>query len=361
MVVARLSAEGRRSPFGWRSRRWVACGRMVQGRLNRDQFFDKLAGMDESDLKKALWTLYWRGAAPVRQRIEAIIDPGRQQVANRDVHSSVDTRAVLKDVTKFASLARSGAYLAGDRRVSPQQRTRWRHTFRRLAGEAQEGLVAEDDEAAATALITMIELARETGGLDYFRSDDPLEAARFVVSDAVKALWLRMRQAEGSVRFAERAAEQLLWWESRYGWTRRGDGWVSARETSLAQVLSEVLVVPDEWGEFGGQYVAALDRIASSDSGDRRGSRGRQERAEDLSEWHALLVERLVGSEHEGLLDRLAEHPALAGPELTFLRARLARQRGERQVARTLVHQCLRALPGHREFSVFAKEVGTVS
>ncbi len=221
-------------------------------------------------------------------------------------------------------------------------------------------MVAEDGGAAAIALITMIELARETRGLDYFCSDDPLEAAPFVVSDAVKALWLRMRQAEGSFRFAERAAEQLLWWESRYGWTRRGDGWVSAREASLAQVLSELLVVPDDWGEFGGQYLAALDRIASSGRGVRRGSRGRQERADNLSEWHALLVERLAGSEHEVLLDRLAEHPALAGPELPFLRARLARERGEREAARALLHQCLLAPPGHRAFSMLAREVGTL-
>ncbi len=75
----------------------------MQGRLDRDQFFDKLAGMDESDLRNALWTLYWRGAAPVRQRIEAIIDPGAKQVANRDVPSSVDPRAVLDEVTKLAS------------------------------------------------------------------------------------------------------------------------------------------------------------------------------------------------------------------------------------------------------------------
>ena len=37
---------------------------MAQGRLDRDQFFEKLAEMEAADLKKALWTLYWRGAAP---------------------------------------------------------------------------------------------------------------------------------------------------------------------------------------------------------------------------------------------------------------------------------------------------------
>ena len=38
---------------------------MVQGRLNRDQFFGKLAEMEATDLKKALWTLVLagRGAA----------------------------------------------------------------------------------------------------------------------------------------------------------------------------------------------------------------------------------------------------------------------------------------------------------
>ena len=39
---------------------------MAQERLNRDQFFEKLAEMEAADLKKALWTLYWRGAAPLR-------------------------------------------------------------------------------------------------------------------------------------------------------------------------------------------------------------------------------------------------------------------------------------------------------
>ena len=44
--------------------------RVAVERLNRDQFFDKLAEMDEAGLKKALWTLYWRGSASLRERIE---------------------------------------------------------------------------------------------------------------------------------------------------------------------------------------------------------------------------------------------------------------------------------------------------
>ena len=303
---------------------------MAQRRLNRDQFFDKLAGMDESDLKKALWTLYWRGSAPVRERIESIVEPGVQQTATTDAVSAVDTRAVLDEVTQFASLARSGAYLAGDRRVSPRERTRWRHTFRRLAREAQDGLVAGGGDAAVAAVVTMIELALETKAYDYFRSDDPIEAARFVVSDAVKVLWLRMRREEGPVRFAELAAGQLVSWEARYGWTRRGEGWVSTRETSLAHVLSEVLVAPEEWVAFAGQYVAALDRITAAGSGAGSGSRGRREYSVDLDEWHALLVGRLAGSEEDGLLDRIARHPALAKAERDHLRTLLGRKPGSK-------------------------------
>ena len=74
---------------------------MAQGRLNRDQFFDKLAKMEERDLKKALWTLYWRGAAPLRERIEAIIDPQSAEVRDRGGTSPPDPGVVLEEVTQF--------------------------------------------------------------------------------------------------------------------------------------------------------------------------------------------------------------------------------------------------------------------
>src|SRR3954451_2519665 len=198
---------------------------MAQRRLNRDEFFDKLAEMDATDLKKALWTLYWRGAAPLRERIEGIIDPQGGQVRDRGVKSPPDPKLVLQEVTQFAALARSGSYLGGDRRVSRQERSRWRHTFRRLSGEAQDALCGEHVETASAAVTAMIDLACETRESDCFRSEDPLEAARFVVSDVVALLWSRMREVHGPVGFTESAAAQLLRWESRYGWTRRGDGW----------------------------------------------------------------------------------------------------------------------------------------
>ena len=102
---------------------------MGKGRLDREQFFEKLAQMEAMDLQKALWTLYWRGAAPLRERIEAIIDPQSTEVPERGVKSAADPKLVLGEVTQFAALARSGAYLAGDRRVSRQERSRWRYTF----------------------------------------------------------------------------------------------------------------------------------------------------------------------------------------------------------------------------------------
>lgn len=336
----------------------VACPLVAQDRLNRDQFFDKLAGLDEGDLRKALWTLYWRGTAPVRERVEAAIDPQSKGVGKPAAKMPPDPELVLIEITEFASLARAGSYLAGDRRVSRQERSRWRHTFRSLAGEAQEALGGEDVETAATAVAAMIELACEMRDLDYFRSEDPVEAARFVVSDAAAVLWSRMRQEYGFAGFAERAAVQLPSWESRFGWTRRGDGWVSRHETSLGEVLSELIPVPDLWAEFADHYLDALDRLAEGGSDQRRGHDRDRQRAEDLRDWHGLLLDRLAGSDYAERLDRLVVHPALAGPELTFLQARLAHERGEHRSAGILVQKCLTTLPGHREFHRFAEEIG---
>jgi hypothetical protein len=328
-------------------------------RLDRKQFFDKLAEMDEEGLKKSLWTIYWRGTASTRERIEAAIDPQVEAVRRAAAKTLPDPDVVLWEVKEFVSLARAGSYLAGDRRVSPRERTRWRHTFRRLAGESLDALGAQNAESAMAAMAALIDLACEMRDYDYFRSEDPVEAARFVVSDAAAALWSRSRQEYGLAGFAERAAGQLLRWESRYGWTRRGDGWVSTRETTLAHVVAGLLPVPDVWGEFADHYLRALDRTAEGGHAARRrrGQTG-QARAEALSEWHGLLLERLVGSDYEDRLDALVEHPALAGPERTFLQARLEDGRGDRDRARVLVRTCLTSRPGHRDFLAFAEEVG---
>lgn len=286
---------------------------MAQERLNRDEFFDLLAGMDDEALKKILWTLYWRGARPVRERIEDLVGVP----APPPTPATPDPVFVLQDVKEFAALARAGAYMGGDRRVSPKERTRWRFTFRDLTGQALQALNSDDEEsvrAGASALAVMIDLAMETRGVDYFRSEDPLEAARFVVSDVVRALWLRTRMVYGSSVFAEQACRQLLRWESGHGWTRRGDGWVAARETPLAHVAEELLVTPDMWNEFAEKYVETLDRAAADTGGGGRGSRPvRRASYQDLSQWHSILDERLVGSDREELLDRLPSRRAAGG------------------------------------------------
>lgn len=331
---------------------------MAVKRLNRDQFFDKLAEMDETGLKKVLWTLYWRGSAPVRERIEVAIDPQVHDVRRAASKARPDPGVVLGEVTEFATLARAGAYLAGDRRVSPKERTRWRHTFRGHATNTLDALGGEEVESAAQAMATLIDLACEMQAYDYFRSDDPVEAARFVVSDAAAALWATIRQKHGFAGFSERAAGQLLRWESRYGWTRRGDGWVSERETALTHVVAGMLPAADAWGRFTDQYLRALDRAAEGGRGGRARGVTSKDRAEALSEWHALLLARLVDGDYEDRLDILVEHRALAGPERTFLQANLAERRGDRDGARRLVRTCLTALPGHRKFLAFAREIG---
>jgi hypothetical protein len=62
-----------------------------------------------------------------------------------------------------------------------------------------------------------------------------------------------------------------------------------------------------------------------------------------------------------GLLDRIAGHSALGGPEQMFLSAGRAHRRGNTDVARDLVVRCLRKLPGHKGFRDFAAEIGATA
>jgi hypothetical protein len=43
---------------------------MPANRMNRDQFYAVMAPNDDARLRKVLWTLYWRGNAQLRERIE---------------------------------------------------------------------------------------------------------------------------------------------------------------------------------------------------------------------------------------------------------------------------------------------------
>lgn len=336
--------------------------------MHREEFFAKLAPLDEGALKKALWNLYWRGSAQVRERIECELEPAEQDRRRRAATQLRDPALVLSEVRGFAGLARSGAYLGGTREVSPKERSRWRLTFRRLAADAQAALRAPESGQAEDALTELIDLACETRDADYFRTEDPMEAARFVVSDAAGLLWGTLLERYGFAGFAERAAPQFVRWESRFGWSRSGWGQLAQRETSLASVLTSMLRTHDMWTGFAVRYLDALDEGARRDatrkdavwfgfeSGSGRNWR-RDKRAADLAEWHLQLLDRLDDPETGDLLARLVAHPALEGPELTLLQARLARRRDDVAHARALVRKVLEELPGHQEALAFAQEI----
>jgi hypothetical protein len=328
-------------------------------RMNKDEFYKALSGLDEDAVKKVLWVLYWRGTNQIRERIEAEIQPA-DAPARASRGDAVDTEVVLREITEFVSLAREGAYMAGNRRVSPKERSRWRFTFQRLAKDARRAL-AVDVPTGAAALERLIDLARETKDYELFHSEDPMEAVGFVVSDAVAALWRALRDHHGFTGFARLAAPQLIRWEQEYGWTRSGWGRVSEKETTLAAVLAGMLRGADAWADFAGHYLTGLDHVRTAapsilGTGDYSDYACRQ-RTGDLAAWHLLLLDHLEGTA-EDLLDRLVTHPKLAGPELTYLQARRAMQTGAPDRARALMRECLIELPGHQDFVAFAKEIG---
>ena len=73
-----------------------------------------------------------------------------------------------------------------------------------------------------------------------------------------------------------------------------------------------------------------------------------------------MLLDRFAGTPEDELLDRLAVSPALAGPELTFLRASIAECRGDVAQAAALVTECLNERPGDQDYMDFAVEVGAI-
>lgn len=192
-----------------------------------------------------------------------------------------------------------------------------------------------------------------------------MQAAGFVVSDAVAHLWRRLLDQYGLAGFADRAAPQLIRWEAEYGWTRYGSGSVADRETRLATVLIELLPAQDAWASFAQRYVDALDNAVDELEAEAEARRTwldptviRRQRTRALTDWHTALLDRLLHSESEHLLDRLADHPALDGPALTYLQAQLAHRRDDLPRARELVHDALEAQPGHRAFHDLADRIG---
>jgi hypothetical protein len=333
--------------------------------MNRDEFYAAMAPNDDARLRKILWTVYWRGNAQLRERIEDELRP-QDQPKVKPKKELPDPAEVLAEVTTFVELARDGAYMAGDRRVHHTERSKWRHTFRRLAADALAALTASDPAPAQQAVAKMVDLACEIKGYDYFHSDDPIEAAKFVASEAVAALWESVLRHDGFAAFAGCVPEQLIRWEAAYGWTRRGYGQVTERETPLAVPLARLLTTPDMWRTFAESYLTALEMTGQADSKRPRTVYGsfhetsyrRKERADDLAAWHEMLLDRFAGTPEDELLDRLVACPALAGPELIFLRARIAERRGDVSLAAALVSRCLKKMPGRQEYLDFAVEVG---
>jgi hypothetical protein len=283
---------------------------MPPKRMNREEFLAKLAPLDRGQLDRVMWNLYWRGPSAFRERIEAELDPVSSERRKRVAAQPPDPAMVLAEVTEFTTLARAGAYMAGDRRVTPRERTRWRLTFRQLADQASAALRTPEADQAAEALTLLIDLASDMSSRDYFHSGDPVEAAGFVLSDAAALLWEFSRDRHGFATFADLAAPQLIRWESRYGWTRSGSGKTSEKETSLADVLASMLRTPDTWTGFAQRYLAALDQLGSTAD---RSAAARQYRSDRLAQWHQILTDRLAGGPDEVLVERLRAHPALGG------------------------------------------------
>ncbi len=248
-------------------------------------------------------------------------------------------------------------------------------TFGRLPGAtwpeswpsgALAALAASDPAPAQLAVAKIVDLACDMKGSDYFHSDDPVEAAKFVVSEAVAALWESVLRHDGFAAFTDSVPEHLIRWEAAYGWTRRGYGEVAEKETALAVPLARLLTTPDMWRTFAESYLEALKAAGRGDPKRPRTVYGildetsyrRNERTGDLDRWHEMLLDRFAGTPEDELLDRLVASPALAGPGLIFLRARIAERRGDVSQAAVLVTKCLKELPGHPEYLDFAVSVG---
>ena len=348
---------------------------VASDRMGKDEFYKRLAALDEERLKKALWNLYWRGAAPLRERIEAETAAAPQIPKARSKAEAPDPEQVRREAAEFVALVKSGAYMAGDRRVHRTERSRWRITFRQHVADARAALAAPDPIPAEEALEQLIGLAVTLKSHDYVHSEDPVAAARIVVSDLVADLWASVLRRHGMEAFADQAMSQLVRWEQAYGWTRGGAGLVAEHEESLASVVAELLPAPDAWMVCTDAYLEQLDRRtpASTPTG-QRSSRGmlvgsgghdpteydRSRRGDDLSAWHDLLLERLPDYGGTDRLIRIAEHPALASARsgiITF-QARVALLVGDGERARALITAGLEQLPGHTGFHRLAAEIG---
>jgi hypothetical protein len=69
--------------------------------------YARLDALDEARLKKALWTVYRRSAAPGRERIEAETTPVAPTPRRVAASGLPDPQRVLDEVRGFTALARN--------------------------------------------------------------------------------------------------------------------------------------------------------------------------------------------------------------------------------------------------------------
>ena len=130
---------------------------MPANRMNRDEFYAAMAPNDDARLRKILWTVYWRGNAQLRERIEDELRQ-EQQPKVKPKQGRPDPAVALHEVMTFVQLAKGGSYMAGDRRVHHTERSKWRVTFRRLVDGALAALQADDPGPAQQAVAELVTL-----------------------------------------------------------------------------------------------------------------------------------------------------------------------------------------------------------
>jgi hypothetical protein len=83
--------------------------------MDREQFFAKLGALDEDRVKKVLWNLYWRGSAPMRERVHPACPGPRRSARIGGVDQPPDAVWVNDRVRPRRSpIAGDGLFATGD-------------------------------------------------------------------------------------------------------------------------------------------------------------------------------------------------------------------------------------------------------
>lgn len=340
-------------------------------RLKKEELLAKLAPLEDGRLRQLLCEVYRGGPDTVRARIEAVISP-EATAARPDPE---DAGAVLDGVRAFLDLVDADAFLFG-REVSPKRKTQWRHEYRKAFEDLARLLSSPAVERASALLEEAIELATRVDANTHFRSEDPNEAAKVVVSDQVAALWTSYSLREGVPGLLSRALPQLWAWERQYGWTR-GFGSVAGRERALGDVLAGLLTVRPAWERAASAWRELLDARHAESAPPAQVTRGKQarplkpwelerfeserrrqreRRAMNLCSWHTHLAEQLGGD--DPLVQAVLDHPAVDAPYTWLVKAKVAEKRGALTELRALIERGLDRLPGFDELVLIGLRAG---